>query len=435
MFSTVSKREIPTLVIEQPLWQTHTDILRWRAVHQPELLAYRFLSDGETEDARLTNRELDRLARRIAGYLQQIGGQGERVLLLYPQGLEYVTAFFACLYAGAVAVPAYPPSSQRSFHRILAIAGDARAKVVLTTTQILTKLRRSPELLASLQEVQWITTDTLADEVEHHWSNPGMRADDLAFLQYISGSTGTPKGVMVSYGNLIHNNQAVRASVQHAEGTPFVSWLPLFHDMGLICNMLQAMYQGVPCILMAPSVFIQKPFRWLQAVSRYKAHTSGGPNFAYDLCVQKISPEQRATLDLSHWQVAFCGAEPIHAQTLRHFTQTFAECGFREQSFWPCYGLAESTVFVSGDAKQQQPLIIPVQKQALEHYQILAAAEHTENLALVGCGPTWEGQRAVIVDPEARTLCPAGHIGEIWLAGPSVAQGYWQRPEETQETF
>ena len=353
--------------------QTHLDILRWRALHQPEHLAYSFLADGEFEEAHLTYAELDQLARRIAAQLQQLGLQGERVLLLHPPGLEYIAAFFACFYAGVVAVPAYPPSSHRSFQRIDAIIANSRAKAALTTTPLLAKLQRTSDLTARTQDIHWITVDTIQKGLESLWQEPHITAESLAFLQYTSGSTAVPKGVMISYDNLIHNHQALRSSLAPANTFSFVSWLPLFHDMGLISIMLQAMYMGIPCILMPPSAFIQKPLRWLQAISKYKANVSGGPNFAYELCIERISAEQRTTLDLSHWNFAFCGAEPIHSQTFVRFSETFAECGFRPTAFCPGYGLAESVVFASGNMRQETPLILNVSKKALENNRALVA--------------------------------------------------------------
>ena len=247
-----------------------------------------------------------------------------------------------------------------------------------------------------------------------------------------------PKGVMVSHRNLLHNQQLIQQAMQHTEKTIFVGWLPLFHDMGLIGNMLQPLYLGIPCILMSPVAFLQSPVRWLQAISRYKATTSGGPNFAYDLCVSKITPTQRATLDLSSWEVAFNGAEPVRAETLERFSATFSQCGFRASAFYPCYGMAETTLIVSGGRVRVPPVIQTVEKQALEQNRVVQAdgandADWTRTV--VGCGQTLLDQQIVIVHPENLSKCLPNQVGEIWVSGSSVAQGYWRRPEETEYTF
>jgi acyl-CoA synthetase (AMP-forming)/AMP-acid ligase II len=415
---------------------TLTDLLRCRAVHHPSRLAYIFLKDGEADEARLTYGELDRQARAIGAQLQDLGATGERVLLLYPAGLEYIAAFFGCLYAGAIAVPAYPPHFNRSIERLQAIVTDAQATVALTTTSILSKVVawcRQAEHLAALR---WIDTHELADSGGEGWREPAVGSDALALLQYTSGSTGTPKGVMLSHGNLLSNLRMIQRAFQHTEQSIGVSWLPLYHDMGLIGSLLQPLHVGFPCILMSPMAFLQRPFRWLQAISRYRATGSGGPNFAYDLCVRKITPAQRAMLDLSSWVNAFSGAEPVRRDTLERFAVTFEPCGFRREAFHPCYGLAEATLIVSGGQKTAPPVIHMVQKAALEQHRVVTALSGSAEVqTLVGCGSSLLEQRILIVDPVTRIPCQPGQVGEIWVAGPSVAQGYWNRPEETAQTF
>lgn len=416
------------------LWHpsTLTELLRRRAVEQPERLAYTFLTDGETAEVHVTYGELDRQAHAIGAHLQHLGAAGERVLLLYPAGLEYIAAFFGCLYAGAVAVPAYPPRLNRSMERLQAIVADAQATVALTTAAFWSKLEQTPDLLA----LHWLTTDNLADGMAAAWREPAIDSQSLAFLQYTSGSTGTPKGVMLSHGNLLYNLQMIQRAFRLPEHSTGVGWLPLYHDMGLIGTILQPLYLGSTCVLMPPMAFLQRPVRWLQAISRYQATASGGPNFAYDLCVRKVTPAQRATLDLSSWEVAFNGAEPIRADTLERFATTFAPCGFRRQAFYPCYGLAEATLIVSGGEKAEVPVAQTVQKAALEQHQMVPAlARADETQTLVSCGRALLDGRIVIADPEAHTTCQPGQVGEIWVAGPSVAQGYWQRPAETAHTF
>jgi len=415
---------------------TLVDILHSRALYQPDKKAFTFLLDGETEESSLTYRELDLQARAIATRLQNLGASGDRALLIYPPGLEFIAAFFGCLYAGVVAVPAYPSRRNQSLSRLQSIVADAGATIALTTKTVLSNVERQFTQSPTLQALHWLATDNIASHLAPAWHKPPISSDTLAFLQYTSGSTGTPKGVIVSHGNLLHNEQMIQQAMQHTEKTIFVGWLPLFHDMGLIGNVLQPLYLGIPCILMSPVAFLQRPLRWLQAISRYKATTSGGPNFAYELCVSKITNEQRETLDLSSWDVAFNGAEPVRAETLERFATAFEPYGFRREAFYPCYGMAETTLLVSGGLKAALPVLTTVQGDALEQNQVVSASgENDEVRTLVGCGQTLLEQQIVIAHPDTLTRCQPPFVGEIWVSGNSVAQGYWNRPEETQTTF
>jgi phthiocerol/phenolphthiocerol synthesis type-I polyketide synthase C len=415
---------------------TLVDVLRWRALNQPDQRAYTFLIDGETEAVRLTYGELDQRACVVGAQLQDLGVTGERVLLLYPPGLEYIAAFFGCLYAGAIAVPTYPPRLNRPDPRLQAIVADAQATVVLTTTHILSNAERRFAHTPGLETLHWLDTDSLADELAGSWHNPGVGSDTLAFLQYTSGSTATPKGVMVSHGNILYNEKMMQQAFGQTEQSTVVSWLPIYHDMGLIGSVFQPLYVGAQCILMSPLDFLQRPFRWLDAISRYKAQTSGGPNFAYDLCAHKITPEQRATLDLSSWEVAFNGAEPVRCHTLEQFATTFEPCGFRHVAFHPCYGLAEATLFVSGGSKLATPVSCVIEGKALEQDRVVeTSAENEEAQTLVGCGRAWLEQDIVIADPQSLTRCLPDQVGEIWVSGSSITRGYWNRQEETERTF
>ncbi len=412
------------------------DLLLYRAINQPEQRAFTFLKDGETEADWLTYQELDRQARAIASALQSCHRQGERALLLYPSGLEFIAAFFGCLYAGIVAVPAYPPKNNNKMSRLKAIIADAEATVVLTTTSALENTKHRLVENSENFGLHWLATDSISPELASHWEKPNLSGDSLAFLQYTSGSTAMPKGVMVTHGNLVYNSNLIHKCFEHTSNTQGVIWLPLYHDMGLIGGVLQPLYGGFPVTLMPPAFFLQKPWRWLQAISRYRATTSGGPNFAYDLCIQKIKPEQLANLDLSSWEVAFTGAEPIRAQTLEQFATTFAPCGFRREAFYPCYGMAETTLIVSGGLKSSPPVIRRVQGPALEQNRVVAAASEGKGVrAIVGCGRSPDGQKVVIVDPESLTQRREGQVGEILVSGPSVAQGYWRKQQQTEETF
>lgn len=415
---------------------TLVELLRWRADRQSDQRAYLYLENGETEQSQLTYAELDRWARCIGARLQSLGAGGQRVLLLYPTGTEYIAAFFGCLYAGAVAVPVFPPRPNRTLDRLQAIVTDAHATIALTTPAVFSKVK--PSLLATpeLSAMQWLTTDVFDESLAGNWQEPSIDGDTLAFLQYTSGSTASPKGVMVSHGNLLHNQRVIKTACQHTEQSTFVSWLPIYHDMGLIGTIIQPLYLGSLGVLISPADFLQNPFCWLQAISRYKAHTSGGPNFAFDLCVRKITPEQRQTLDLSSWQVAFNGAESVSSETMQRFAAAFEPCGFRREALYPCYGLAEATLFVSGGAKGSPLVVQPVDREALERNRVVETDGNDKSAwPVVSCGKSWVNHEIVIVDPETLILCKADEVGEIWVAGPSVAHGYWNKPQETQESF
>ena len=405
-------------------------------MERPDGRAYTFLADGEEEGDRLTFGELDRRARALGALLQRLGLAGERVLLLYPPGLEFVSAFLGCLYGGAVAVPAYPPRSSRMLPRLQAIARDAGPAAALTTRALLGTISGMTEGLPELGGIRWVTTDDVEPGLAAEWEEPGLSPDALAFLQYTSGSTAAPKGVMVTHGNLLHNEEMIRLAFRQSEQSVIVGWLPLYHDMGLIGNVLQPLYVGAPCILMSPVAFLQKPRRWLAAISRYRATTSGGPNFAYELCVRRIPPAEREGLDLSTWEVAFNGAEPVRAETLARFAEAFAPSGFRRAALYPCYGLAEATLFVAGGEGGAGPVIGAFRGAALERDRAAEAPpDDSSARLLVGCGRGWEGQEVAVVDPESGRRCPPDRVGEIWVAGPSVAAGYWERPEETASAF
>ncbi|MDZ7969156.1 MAG: amino acid adenylation domain-containing protein [Nostoc sp. DedSLP03] len=419
-----------------PQYATIVDILRDRSFKMQHTQAFTFLEDGETEELTLTYHELDRRSRAVAAQLQALGLSGERAILLYPPGLDYLIAFFGCLYAGVVAVPAYPPRNQRKTPRIQAISIDAQASIALTTTAMLPTLESILTPATKQGNFHWLTTDNIAQGIEDSWQEPTINADTLAFLQYTSGSTGTPKGVMLSHGNLLHNAAVTYQMMEHSPSSKFVSWLPVYHDMGLIGGILQPLYGGFSCILMSPTSFLQRPYRWLQAISRYKGTTSGGPNFAYELCVQRITKEQKETLDLSSWSVAFNGAEPVRQDTLEQFATTFAECGFRSEAFYPCYGMAEATLIVSGGVKTALAQITTVEKSALSQNQIVEATAQSQDIqSFVSCGESIPQQQILIVNPETLIPCSSAEVGEIWVSGPSVGQGYWNRKEETEQTF
>jgi 8-amino-7-oxononanoate synthase len=415
---------------------TIVDLLRQRAAYRPHDRAFTFLVDGENEELNISYSELDRKARAVGGWLIANGMSGKRVLLLYPSGLDFIAAFMGCLYGGAVAVPAYPPRKNRSVERIEGIASDADAAVALSTRDVVDRFEGLKAGAPSLQNLVWQVTGELEPHWADRWERPAIDGDTLAFLQYTSGSTGIPKGVMLTHENLLHNSLRIMQAFELTRSQASVFWLPSFHDMGLIGGILVPLYGGKFNVLMSPVAFLQKPLRWLQAISKYRATISGGPNFAYELCVRKTTPEQRAALDLSSWSLAFNGAEPVRAETIEAFSEAFAVSGFRRRAFYPCYGLAESTLMVTGGMKFEEPVIRSFDAESIETG---AAVPRPANAAgarrMVGSGRELDGQDVLIVDPQACEALPPGRVGEIWVSGPSVARGYWNRPEESQATF
>ncbi len=422
--------------LPSPQIDTLVDLLRWRAQQQPHKIAYTFLVDGDHEEVNITYAELDRQAQALAVRLQRMVQPGERAILLYPPGLAFITGFFGCLYAGVIAVPAYPPHSKRPMPRLDAIVRNAQPKVALTTQAVWPKVHAQFTERTDLTEEFILPTDTLAVEQMELWRPPTLDTNSLAFLQYTSGSTGNAKGVMITHGNVFHNEQMIATAFENNEQSIGVGWLPLFHDMGLIGHVLQPLYVGIPVILMSPLAFLQRPIRWLRTISHYRATGSSAPNFGYDLCIQAIKPEQCVDLDLSSWRVAVTGAEPVRAETVQRFCERFGPYGFRPEAFYPCYGLAESTVFVSGGLSTDPPILLEVDKTAVEKGQVMrVTAGQPGGQTLVGCGQSWADQQVIIVHPATLTPCTEREVGEIWVRGPSVALGDRQQPEATQETF
>jgi amino acid adenylation domain-containing protein len=415
---------------------TPVAVLRARAVQQPSTLAYTFLLDGETEEAHLTYADLDRRARTIGAVLRSLGESGKRALLLYPPGLEYIVALFGCFYAGVVAIPLYPPHLNRHLLRVQSILKDAQATVALTDARSLARLRSLLSQLPELTSIHWLATDMLPSEIENESDESEPDGDSVAMLQYTSGSTGQPRGVMLSHRNLAHNSALLARAFDYTSNSRCVSWLPMYHDMGLIGGVIQPLYGGFPCVLMSPASFLQRPLRWLAAISSYRATISGGPNFAFDLCVRRITSEQRASLELSSWSIAFNGAEPIRQETLQRFAENFEPCGFRSQAFYPCYGLAEATLIVSGRLKSDPPVVKIADARLLESGCAVDAIPGGEReRPLVGSGHTLADEKVIVVNPKTLTECAQDEVGEIWIWSRSVALGYWNRPDETAHTF
>lgn len=410
-----------------------TGLLCRRAEEEPTREIFRFLS-GDDEFSTITCRELDLRARSLAVLLRRHARAGERVLLLYPPGLDYIVGFFGCLYAGLIAVPSYPPARSVTDIRrssVWTIAADARPAIILTTGKILQRLE--PVRDQFNPDAVWLTPDLSAISGHEDWRPVENGADALAYLQYTSGSTTRPRGVMVSHANLVHNASHIHSAFGLSQDLTGVFWLPPYHDMGLIGGILQPVFSGFTSILVSPGAFIQRPMLWLETISRYRAAVSGGPNFAYDLCVRRFNANEVQNLDLSCWQVAFNGAEPVRAETLRRFAASFAPYGFRKNAFQPCYGLAEATLLVSAAGKTNGPVTISLDLDALGQDKVKEAAANSGASEFVSCGAS---ETAVeIVKPGSSIRCPADEVGEILVSGPGVTQGYWEKPEETERVF
>ncbi|MNM18766.1 Linear gramicidin synthase subunit B [compost metagenome] len=413
---------------------TLVQALAQRAAQTPQRVALRFLADDPQEEAVLTYQDLDLRARAIAAALQARTHVADRAVLLFPSGPDYVAAFFGCLYAGVIAVPAYPPESSRRHHqeRLLSIIDDAEPRLLLTTSALHDSLQ-ALDVLAEDTAPQLLAVDQLGAELADAWQAPALQADDIAFLQYTSGSTALPKGVQVSHGNLVANEVLIRHGfgIDLNPDDVIVSWLPLYHDMGLIGGLLQPIFSGVPCVLMAPAYFLARPQRWLQAISDHGGTISGGPDFAYRLCSERVSSAALANLDLSRWRVAYSGSEPIRQDSLQAFAEKFVDCGFSAQSFFASYGLAEATLFVSGSHRGQGIAALTLDAAALARN----SAEPGVDSVQMSCGRSQPEHAVQIVDPQQLNVLSDNQVGEIWACGPSIAKGYWRNPEATAKTF
>lgn len=425
-----------SIPVPNPAVPTLLHLLRHRAHTTPHQLAYHYLADGTTTAGQLTYAQLDQQARTIAAELQKHQAAGERALLLYNPSLDYISAFMACLYAGVIAVPAYPPHPKRPITRIKAIMDDATAKFALTSGNILDRLGERLDQETDISGLHWIATDRLDPQQAEQWQEPAIGRETLAFLQYTSGSTSTPKGVMITHANLLWTLEDLHRGWAHTSQSVMVTWLPIFHDLGLIYGILTPLYVGFPCYLMTPITFLEQPGRWLQAITHFKGTHTAAPNFAFELCLRKVTPAQKEQLDLSSLQVALNAAEPVRVETLDEFTAAFAPCGFRPEVFCPGYGLAEATVKVSAERVNAGATYRTLLASALEQNQLVEATTPGQEVRqVVACGRSEIGGVIRIVNPDTKTICPPDAVGEIWVQSHSVAQGYWNRPEASVETF
>lgn len=413
---------------------TLVDILMMRGELQPDQLVHTFLKDGETTEETLTYKQLDEKARLIAAHLQSFHLEGERVVLLYHSGLEFVTAFFGCLYAGVIAVPAYPPRKNKRSERITLIMKDAAAKAVLTTQLLQPDLEKQLFNQAGMEDVLCIATDSIHD-VDIVWNKPDINGETLAFLQYTSGSTGNPKGVMVTHNNLLYNGRDLHKILDFNEHSVVVTWLPVFHDMGLIKCILLPVYCGIPCCFMSSVSFFEKPIRWLQAITRYKGTHAAAPNMAYALCAAKITDEEKQQLDLRSWRSALNGSEPVRANTIELFNKAFEVAGLKPTTMNPCFGLAEATLKVTSRQAADGFRYLDTDVEALEMNRVQPAKTDKVSRRLISSGYTILDTKVVVADADSLELCAEDRVGEIWVGGPTVTKGYWNKPVETAHTF
>lgn len=396
------------------------EVLGHRAHHQTDCLAYEFLNGDDAPPERMSFGVLDRRARALAAEIEQRARQGERAIIVLQPGFNYIVALFACFYARVVAVPTFPPRARRLRDTLVAIGRDCEAAVILTDLKSQAGVVGHLQDEMNLEKLSILLVDDEIAATASGWDGQLPDPRELALLQYTSGSTGQPKGVMITHGNLISNLEAAVRRFDIGQRSRGVSWLPPYHDMGLVAGTLQSPYSQCAITVMSPMYAMQRPVRWLKAIQNLRATVSGAPPFGYAAC-SAIDKAQLDELDLSSWDCAFVGAEPVQHAALERFAQTFARSGFRRSAFAPCYGLAEATLMVTGRSKGS------------------GARKHSGTDADVTdrstCGHAVDGHEVVIVDPDRRTRCADGSKGEIWVRGPSVAVGYWNRKVETAATF
>lgn len=414
---------------------TVVDRLWAHAALRPEHPALIF-DDGDRATDRLTYAELADEVRRIAGGLAARGVAGRTVALLFAPGVEFVTAFLGTLAAGGIAVPLAPMGRRRErVANLIPVIADCDPALLLIDAAMAQHYPDLGEEMAR-RAVACLAPDALASSLPGDATLPHLGPDGLAVLQYTSGSTSRPKGVMITHGNILANQRMIERAFGHDQRSDFVGWAPHFHDQGLFGNILQPLYLGSTCVLTAPAIFVRRPLVWLELIDRYRAHTSGGPNFAFDLCVEQAALRGLPDVDLSCWKVAFNGAEPIRARSVQRFAERFAPVGFASRAFFPCYGLAECTVVTACGPRDAEPVFRRIAPRALgEGRAVLAPDGDGDALLLTGCGPIMAESELLIVDAESGSVLPDGQVGEIWLAGPHVGTGYWRAPEASEATF
>ncbi len=419
-------------------WRTDSlgDLMRRRAAVDPALVLYTFLEDGEARERSMTAAGLEADARRIGRTLARLARPGTRVVLLFEDGLDYITGLFGCLEAGLVAVSGVHPAAPRSAERLLGILRDCGASVVLGQARVLAEYQRALDAELDDFDLRWVASDTIRPGPAASALVVPAAGDSLALIQYTSGSSRAPRGVMLTHRNILHNLQGQVTAFGYRSGDTGVSWLPFSHDMGLIGCVLMAIFGGGRCVLLSPSHFLEDPLRWLRAIARYRATLSGGPNFAYDLCARRAEAVGLGSLDLSCWTVAVSGAEPVRADVLRRFSRAFAPAGFDAAAIHPSYGLAEATLLVSSGSRDAPYRTRHLDKGELgRNVARPVDAQAPGGVELVGCGRGLPDQSLAIVDPVTLSPRLPGTIGEIWVAGPSVSKGYFDRPDDNSAYF
>jgi acyl-CoA synthetase (AMP-forming)/AMP-acid ligase II len=401
-------------------------LLAHRAESQPDDRAYIFLSDRGAEEAALTFCQLHDAAQALAARLTKIAKPGDRAILVFPPGLEFLIAFFGCLIARVIAVPMMVPRRQSARDSSAGIMANCEPAVALTSPAF--AIRNDLQARFKSEQIQWLSVD-LTQTGRGVADLPQPQPEDIAFLQYTSGSTSDPKGVAVSHANLLANLEMIRLALGNTRQSTYVNWVPLYHDMGLILNALEALYVGALCILMAPNAFMQRPLNWLRAIHHYRAEVGCSPNFGFDLCVSRYRADQMEGVDLSSWKVALNGAEPVHSETIRRFNQTFADHGFNPNAAFPAYGMAEATLLIAGGRRGADHVTRAVSRSGLQAHAVRAPLDETDVQTLVGCGRALAGERIAIVDPDSCRRLPPGQAGEIWVNGPNVARAYWRNTD------
>lgn len=415
---------------------TLVEILEARARDFGGRIAYTYVKSATDPGRSITYQELYQASVGLAHFLLTKVKPGARALLLYPAGIDFVIAFYACVVAGIIAVPLYPPKGAHKFQRLKAIFSDASPEILLTASDFVAAVQLCIDRMMMLKRLQCIATDAFLDDTLSEPAVPPRQSNKIVLLQYTSGSTGSPKGVIVTHQNILHNSALIQRCVQLSGNSCSVCWLPHFHDMGLIDGIIQPLFSGFHGVLLAPEAFVKRPLVWLQLITRFGATHSGGPTSAYSLCLQRISETDMSGLDLSKWRSAYCGAEPIRLETLEAFSTQFGPCGFRAESFYPCYGMAEATLMISGGRLDSLPTVIRVDSRELAQNKAVML-DNASDLAtlLVGCGRPRLGTTVRIVNPNTLLPCEDATVGEIWVSGPGVASGYWQQPELSRQVF
>lgn len=411
------------------------EVLEYWANKQPDKSLYIFLEDGINKQDEITYKEFESKAKSVAAHLQENNNPGDRIILLFPNSIEFIISLYGCILAGMIGIPSYPPRKNQTNDRFFSILDDSGASLILSTSQIQFKINKQFSDNKVLSDIPVLIYEEVNFSNQHRWKKPDINAEDTVILQYTSGSTGSPKGVMVSHANILHNEQFIQKAFGHDENLVVVGWLPNFHDMGLFGTLLQPIYTGGMRVIISPAAFIRNPINWLRAIDNFNGITAGAPNFAFDYCIQKIPAEQRKDIDLSSLRVMFCGAEPIRRSTLIKFAHAFEISKFQLKQFYPCYGLAESTLMVTGGNFKEEPVFFNASIKALESNKVEKSNTQEDSFEFVSCGQPSSDTRIEIVDPDTLVPSPSNEIGEIWVSSPSVAKGYWNNIEDTKKTF